>query len=148
MPGRCLMHVSLAPLTASVFFRCCVLVMRFTKSREFKHEEIPMNIKLAMIESTDDEGLEDLAKKTIRHGKEALMFAVLKSATEDFQEYVNARDRKGKLLFDEAEEWRREKDSDSLLCFESICEVLRLQPDYLRQGLLRWKAAHCKSGAA
>jgi hypothetical protein len=76
-----------------------------------------MNIKLAMIEPTDDEVLEHLAKKTIHHGEEALMLAVLKSATENFQKYVNARDRKGKLLFDEAEEWLLEKESDSLLWF-------------------------------
>jgi hypothetical protein len=107
-----------------------------------------MNIELAIVEPTDDGVLEDLAKKSFHHGEEALMFAVLKSATEDFQTYVNARDRKGKRLFDEAEEWLLEKDSDSLLCFESICEVLRLQPDYLRKGLLRWKEAHCKSEAA
>jgi hypothetical protein len=107
-----------------------------------------MNINLAMIEPTDDEVMEDLANKKFHHGEEALMLAVLKRATEDFQKYVNARDRKGKLLFNEAEEWLLEKDSDSLLCFESICEVLRLQPDYLRKGLLRWKAAHCKSEAA
>ena len=119
-------------------FRRCVLEMKFTKSREFKHEEIPMNINLAIIEPTDDEVLEDLAKKTIHHGEEALMFAVLKSATEDFRKYVSARDRKGKLLFNEAEEWLLEKDSDSLP-FDSIWEVLRLQPDYLRQGLLRGK---------
>jgi hypothetical protein len=107
-----------------------------------------MNINLAMIEPTDDGVLEDLDKKRVHRGEEALMFAVLKSATEDFQEHVNARDRKGKLLFDEAEEWLLEKDSDSILCFESICEILRLQPDHLRKGLLRWKAAHCKSEAA
>ena len=107
-----------------------------------------MNIKLAMIEPTDDGVLEDLAKKRVHRGEEALMLAVLKSATEDFQKYVNARDCKGKLLFSEAEKWLLEKDSDSLLCFESICEVLRLQPDYLRKGLLRWKETHCKSEAA
>ena len=107
-----------------------------------------MNINLAMIEPTDDEVLEYLAKKTIHHGEEALMLAMLKSATEDFHKYVKARNRKGKLLFNEAEEWLLEKDSDSFLCFESICEVLRLQPAYLRNGLLRWKEAHCKSEAA
>jgi hypothetical protein len=74
-------------------------------------------------------GLRVMSKKTIHHGEEALMLAVLKSATEDFQKYVNARDRKGKLLFNEAEEWLLENDSDSLLCFESICEVSKLQPD-------------------
>jgi hypothetical protein len=65
------------------------------------------------------------------------MLAVLESATEDFQKFVNARDRKGKLLFSQAEEWLLEKDSDPLFSFEHICELLRLQSDYLRKGLLR-----------
>jgi hypothetical protein len=76
------MHVSGSADGFSVgkgVFRRCVLEMRFTKSREFKHEEIPMNINLAMIEPTDDGVLEDLAKKRVHHGEEALMLAVLKN---------------------------------------------------------------------
>ena len=60
---------------------------------------ILMDMNLDMIDPTDDGVLEDLAKKSTRPGEEALIFAVLKSATEDFQQYVNARDRKGKLSF-------------------------------------------------
>lgn len=101
-----------------------------------------MNIELAMVEPTDDGVLENLANKRILHGEEALMLAVLKSAMEDLEKYVHARDRKGKLLFSQAEEWLLERDSDLLFSFESICEVLRVQPDYLRKGLLRWKEAH------
>ena len=33
------------------------------------------------------------------------MLAVLESATEDLQKFVNARDRMVKLLFSQAEEW-------------------------------------------
>jgi hypothetical protein len=98
-----------------------------------------------IIEPTDDGVLEDLAKKRTRDREEGLMLAVLESATEDYQKYVNARDRKGKLLFSQAEEWFFEKDSDPLFSFEHICEVLRLQPDYVRKGLLRWKEAHRRS---
>jgi hypothetical protein len=57
-----------------------------------------MNIKLAMIEPTDDEVLEHLAKKTIHHGEEALMLAVLKSATEDFSEICQCTRPQGKTI--------------------------------------------------
>jgi hypothetical protein len=32
-----------------------------------------------------------------------------------------------------------EEDSDEVFSFESICEILAIDPSYLRQGLLRWK---------
>jgi hypothetical protein len=95
-----------------------------------------------MIDPTDDGVLDDLAKKSIRPGEEALMLAVLKSATEDFQEYVNARERKEKRFFSQAEEWFLDETSDSFFSFENICEVLRIKPSYFRKGLLRWKEAH------
>lgn len=56
----------------------------------------------------------NLARKSILHGEEALMFAVLKSATEDFQKYVNAPNRNGKLLFSQAEDWFLDGESYSL----------------------------------
>jgi len=71
--------------------------------------------------------------------------AVLESAVEDFQKYVLARKPSGKKLFQQAEEWFLEKDSDDLFSFENICETLQLHPDYIRQGLLRWKEAKIKT---
>ena len=73
------------------------------------------------------------------------MLAVLESAVEDFQKYVLARNPSGKKLFQEAEEWFLEKDSDGLFSFENICETLGLQPDYIRQGLLLWKETKLKT---
>jgi hypothetical protein len=83
--------------------------------------------------------LELLLKRTVLQGEEALMLAVLADAIECFQKYVLATDEKGKKLFIEAQEWILETNSNWLFSFENICEVLRLDPNYTRQGLLCWK---------
>lgn len=100
-----------------------------------------MNSALALIEPTDSGAVESLFKKTLREGEERLMLAVLENATEDFQKYVLATDKRGKELFDEAEAWIMETDSASFFSFENICEHLQLDPDYVRRGFMRWKAA-------
>lgn len=92
----------------------------------------------------DSELLERLSKKDIRETEEKLMLAVLENAIEHFQKYVLAKDKRGKKLFQEAEEWILDKNSDWLHSFENICEVLGLDPDYMRQGLLSWKKTRLK----
>ena len=93
----------------------------------------------------DDAGLIDAVyKRTIRDGEERLMLAVLESAVEDFQKYVLARKPRGKQLFQHAEDWFLEKDSEELFSFESICETLGLHPDHIRKGLMVWKEARLK----
>ena len=89
----------------------------------------------------DSEIIERLFKKNIREGEEKLMLAVLSDAIEHFQKYAFSKDEKGRKLFQEAEEWFLEKDNDGLCSFENICQTLQLHPDYIRQGLLRWKEA-------
>ena len=89
--------------------------------------------------------IESVYKKTLREGEERLMLGVLESAVEDFQKYVLARKPRGKKLFQEAEEWFLETDSDELFSFENICDTLQFHPDYIRQGLLRWKEAKINS---
>jgi hypothetical protein len=89
--------------------------------------------------------VEAVYKKNIREGEERLMLAVLASAVEDFQKYVLARRPRGKKLFQEAEEWFLDKDSDEVFSFRNICETLQLHPDYVRQGLIAWKEAKLKT---
>jgi hypothetical protein len=93
----------------------------------------------------DDGIIEAVYKKNIREGEERLMLAVLESAVEDFQKYVLARRPSRKKLFQQAEEWFLDNDSEALFSFESICETLQLHPDYIRQGLLLWKEAKLKT---
>ncbi len=98
----------------------------------------------ASFDSVDSGLLEGLSKKDIREREERLMQAVLENAIEYFQKYVLAKDERGKKLFQEAEEWILDKDSDWFFSFENICEVLGLHPDYMRQGLLCWKETRLK----
>jgi hypothetical protein len=100
-----------------------------------------MNSALALIEPTDSGAVESLFKRSIREGEERLMLAVLESATEDFQKYVLANDKRGKELFEEAEAWILETDSPSFFSFENVCEHLQLDPDYIRRGFMRWKTS-------
>jgi hypothetical protein len=89
--------------------------------------------------------IEGVYKKTLREGEKRLMLAVLESAVEDFQKYVLARHAGGKKLFQQAEEWFLEKNSDALLSFGSVCETLGLHPDHVRKGLMVWKEAKLKT---
>jgi hypothetical protein len=109
----------------------------------------------SIIEPTDVGILERLHKKSIRDGEERLMFAVLENATEDFQKYVLANSRRGVELFEAAEQWILDTDNPSFFSFENICEHLQLDANYMRAGLMRWKAARlsghlktCASGAS
>ena len=100
------------------------------------------------LDPVDRGAIEKLYKKQIREGEEALMLAVLDSAIECFQKYALAQRAREKRLFQEAEEWILEKNSDWFFSFENICETLELYPDYIRQGLLCWKEAKLKDHSA
>ena len=82
---------------------------------------------------------ETVTRKHRLEPEKKLMLAVLEDAVWCFQDNVMARSGKRKKLFDEAEEWILEENSDWLFSFESTCEVLGFNPQYVRQGLLRWK---------
>jgi hypothetical protein len=75
-----------------------------------------------------------------------LMLAVLQDAIDCFQKYLRAQDKKGKSLFQEAEEWIFEKDADWFFSFENVCEMLGLHPEFLRRGLEGWKKAQLNGG--
>src|SRR5678816_538511 len=114
-------------------------------ARKVTYEQALVAHGWVALDPVDTGVIEKLFKKDIREGEEKLMLAVLESAVEDFQKYVLARKPRGKKLFQEAEEWFLEKDSDELFSFENICDTLQLHPDYIRKGLLRWKEAKINS---
>jgi len=68
-----------------------------------------------------------------------LMLAVLEDTVWCFQKYIFARDSKREGLFRDAEAWIFEGNSDWLFSFENICQLWGLHPQYVRQGLSRWK---------
>src|SRR5215471_10048514 len=68
-----------------------------------------------------------------------LMLAILEDAINCYQDNLLARRGSAGRLFTEAEEWILEKNSDWLFSFKNICETLGFNPEYVRQGLVRWK---------
>jgi hypothetical protein len=68
-----------------------------------------------------------------------LMAAVLEEALADYQRYWKARDKKGKKQFADAQAWILESDSDWIFSFVNCCGAIGIEPDYLRQGLIRSK---------
>jgi hypothetical protein len=68
-----------------------------------------------------------------------LILAMLEDAVSCFQVYVTARSGSGKKLFNEPEEWIMMKHNDWIFSFASVCEMLGFNPEYVRQGVRRWK---------
>jgi hypothetical protein len=80
-------------------------------------------------------------------GEERLMLAVLQDAVECFQKHALAQYAWEKKLFQEAQDWILDKNTDWSFSFENICETLKLNPDYIRRGLMVWKEAKRKIGS-
>jgi hypothetical protein len=93
----------------------------------------------------DGELLKARLKTRAREPEEELMLAVLESAVEDFRKYASATGGKGREIYEQAEQWILDTNSDWFLSFESICETFSIDAAYLRQGLLRWKQTQRKA---
>ena len=70
--------------------------------------------------------LDTFRRKLHLEPEKKLMLAVLEDAIACFQKHAFARDRKGKMLFQEAEYWIQDTNSDWLFSFANVCEILRL----------------------
>ena len=64
-----------------------------------------------------------------------LLLAVLEEAVVTFQRYATDQGRRGRRLFREAEEWVGSEELCWPCSFRNICDVLGLDPCYLREGL-------------
>jgi hypothetical protein len=78
---------------------------------------------------------ETFRRKEYLEPEKALLLAVLEDAINCFIEYHAAEDRVGKGRFQEAEEWIMHTGNDWFFSYDNVCELLGLNPEYLRQGL-------------
>ena len=67
----------------------------------------------------------------------ALMYAVLENAFLCFRKQFQTDGRRMHQA-QQAQEWFFSNDSDGLFSFLSICEVLGLEPEYMRKKLEHW----------
>ena len=74
-------------------------------------------------------------------GERRLMIAVLEDAVNCFMKQLHAIDPKARQLFLDAEEWITADDRTWFFAFENVCDTLDLDPEYVREGLFKWRAA-------
>lgn len=106
------------------------------------HQGFNMDERIASLFEPDTllsaQYFENLRRKTLLEPEKRLMLAILEDAINCYQDHLLAQRSKAKKLFTEAEEWILDKSSDWLFSFDSICDTLGFNPEYVRQGLLRW----------
>jgi hypothetical protein len=78
---------------------------------------------------------ETVRKTNYSQPEKELMLAVLKDALLIYKKRIHSRNR----LFGEAESWFFSRERDRLFSFETVCSVLGLSPEKIRQNLIAWK---------
>ena len=110
---------------------------------QFSEEINTMDEKLASLFQPDtllsSQYFDSLRRKTLLEPEKRLMLALLEDAIHCFQDNVSAQTARKKKLFNEAADWIVETDGDWIFSFDHVCETLGFTPEYVRQGLLRWK---------
>lgn len=98
--------------------------------------------------SDSAEYLETIHRKVALEPERHLMLAVLEDAVVCFQKNLYSRTAKKRTEFEEAEAWILNQDDKALFSFESVCNILGIEPGYLRRGLMQWKKEKVKTRAA
>jgi hypothetical protein len=78
---------------------------------------------------------ETVMRKNYSQPEQELMLAVLKDALMTYKKRVYS----GNARFKEAESWFFETERERLFSFETVCAVLGLSSEKIRQNLLGWK---------
>ena len=93
---------------------------------------------LAMI--GNDTGVQQRYLDTFRRSEplepeKALLLAILEDAIHCYQKYAGSRSRAGRAQFREAEAWLMSGGDGWVFAFDNVCELLGLDPEYVRRGL-------------
>src|ERR1700716_2387559 len=82
---------------------------------------------------------EAMRRKHLLEGEKRLILSVLEDAVECFMKCIDASSSKGQRLFRDADEWIALEDKHWVFSFDNVCEMLDINPEYLRRGLKQWK---------
>ena len=78
---------------------------------------------------------EAMRRKHLLEGEKRLILSVLEDGIECFMKYIDAPTSKGQKLFRDAEEWINLHDKQWIFSFDNVCDMLDINPDYMRRGL-------------
>jgi len=82
---------------------------------------------------------EAMRKKHLLEGEKRLILSVLEDAIECFMKCIDSPTSKGQRLFRDADEWISLEDKHWVFSFDNVCDMLDINPDYMRRGLKQWK---------
>src|SRR6266852_2634900 len=82
---------------------------------------------------------EAMRRKHLLEGEKRLILSVLEDAIECFMKCIDASTSKGQRLFRDADEWIAHEDKRRVFSFDNVCDMLDINPEYLRRGLKDWK---------
>lgn len=81
-----------------------------------------------------------LRQRVFVEGEKRLMAAVLADAVEIYMKQAFKNDPRARQLFLDAEAWIfSDEPTQWLFSFNNISDVLGLEPEYIRRGLLEWR---------
>jgi hypothetical protein len=78
------------------------------------------------------------------NGEFRLLLALLTDAVICYVRYAKARDPEQHRLFNEAQHWFHGRNQRGLFAFETVCDLLGLEPDAVRKSLKLVSAARLK----
>jgi len=118
-------------------------------NKETEATEVPADDKVASLFQPDTllpaQFFDNFRRRTFLEAEKRLMLAILEDGVNSYRDNLFATAGKKKRDFDDAAAWIVEHDRDWVFSFENVCDALGLSPDYLRQGLLRWREQNGKS---
>jgi len=82
---------------------------------------------------------EAMRKKHLLEGEKRLILSVLEDAVECFMKCIDSPTSKGQRLFRDADEWISLEDKHWVFSFDNVCDMLDINPEYMRRGLRKWK---------
>ena len=82
---------------------------------------------------------EAMRKKHLLEGEKRLILSVLEDAIECFMKCIDSPTNKGQRLFRDADEWISLEDTLWVFSFDNVCDMLDINPQYMRRGLRSWK---------
>jgi hypothetical protein len=85
---------------------------------------------------------EAMRRKHRLEGEKRLILSVLEDAVECFMKCIDANTSKGQRLFRDADEWINHEDKRWVFSFDNVCDMLDINPEYMRVGLRKWKETH------
>jgi hypothetical protein len=82
---------------------------------------------------------EAMRRKHLLEGEKRLVLSVLEDAVECFMKCIDSPTNKGQRLYRDADEWIHLEDKHWVFSFDNVCDMLDINPEYMRRGLKGWK---------